>query len=116
MKFILIITTLLLSQAALALECHITVVTDKETLENTFTALEQSAGHGAAGPAINGQFNRVEVKADGMWLGINWTQDGELVAESISVIGSSSEKARVLIVYNPKNNNEQVSLDCATNK
>ena len=89
------------------------VITAEEFLEQKFEAPNGSQGHGGPEQNVKGKVNEVITMADGKWLGISWWKNGELIAESINLIRDVIAQPRVLIVYNPKNVEEQVSLDCS---
>ena len=72
-------------------------------------------GHGGESKAFAFQNHHVEVLADGKWLGISWWRNEKLVAESVTVVSVLAEQSRVLIAYNPENQEQQVALDCSTN-
>ncbi len=113
MKALITILTILISQSALAITCNALIVTDSEFVEKSYEAPDSSKGHDVPEIIVKGEQNELTVMADGKWLGMSWRQNGELIAESVNLIRVEITQPRVLIMYNPKNTNEQVSLDCA---
>lgn len=112
MKYLFLLLALLVSSKALALNCEILVITDKEFLEKTITAPMEAVGHGAPEYHLKGESNEVTVMADGQWLGIRWSQNGEVIAETLNVLKTPVNQPRTLLVYNPKNTDEQASISC----
>lgn len=113
MKILIFAAVLITSLSVQALECNVIIVTDQEVVEGSFEAPIKSQGHNVPEQTVEGKINKVSAMADGKWLGISWSQNEELIAESINLIRDSISQPRVLIVYNPKNVDEQVSIDCA---
>ncbi len=113
MKTLLVLFSFLMSVSAFGLECEVLVITGEEFLEQKFEAPMASQGHGGPEQTVKGEVNEVTTMADGKWLGISWRKNGELIAESINLIRDMISQPRVLIVYNPKNVDEQVSINCA---
>lgn len=113
MKSILVfLTSLFISGQAMALQCQVIVVTEEEHIEENFVAPATSQGHNVPEMTVTGQRHEVTAMADGKWLGLSWRKDGELLAESISLIRDVTSQPRVLLIYNPVNVDEQISLDC----
>lgn len=54
----------------------------------------------------------VYVVADGKWRSISWWKDGKVIAETMSVTGDTYVTPSVTVVFNPANQEEQVSLGC----
>ena len=104
--------SILFSSQLWANECNVIVYTDSETLEKSFNAPKYSEGHKVPEMSLSGKANEVIVMADAKWLGISWHQSGQLIAESVTLIRDIVSMPRALIIYNPKNTDEQVSLDC----
>ena len=96
-----------------AIDCEVLIITDQEFVEGTLEAPSASQGHNVPEKVIKGESNEVVAMADGKWLGISWKQKGELIAESINLLRDLADQPRVLIVYNPKNTHEQVSISCS---
>lgn len=95
------------------LSCTIIVVTGAETFEKKFSTSPYSQGHSVPEFVAEGKRSKITAMADGKWLGLSWFLDDELIAESISLIRDTIKQPRVLILYNPQNQDEQVSLDCS---
>lgn len=95
------------------ISCTVIVITEAETFEKKFKANVVSQGHNVPEVVVEGKHTTVTAMADGKWLGLSWSINGELVAESINLIRDAIEQPRVLIQYNPKNVAEQISLDCS---
>ncbi len=115
MKISLIIISLLMSMQALALDCQILVITDQETLEKNVVAPKEGPGHGAPEFTVTGQYNEVTAMADGQWLGIQWKQNDQIIAETLTVLRDPADQPRTLLVYNPNNVEEQTSISCQKN-
>ncbi len=115
MKVSLIIIALLTSVQVLALDCQILVITDQETLEKNVVAPQEGPGHGAPEFTVAGQWNQVTAMADGQWLGIQWKQNDQVIAETLTVLRDPSDQPRTLLVYNPNNLEEQASVSCQKN-
>ncbi len=112
MKSIIFIFILLTALNSQALNCEVLVITDKEFIEETFIAPVESQGHDVPEMTVTGTNHEVTAMADGKWLGLSWRSNSVLVAESISLIRDVTTQPRVLIMYNPQNTEEQVSINC----
>lgn len=112
MKTALIILSILFTQTSWALDCQVQIITDQEYVINDLVVPLEGPGHGAPEVEVMGEFNQVTAMADGQWLGLRWEQSGVLVAESLNVLRDVVTQPRTMIVYNPKNTEEQVSISC----
>lgn len=115
MQFLTILLTFLTVQNALAFEtltCNVIVVAEDEYIEKELKVMKVTKGHGAPELSVEGKTNQVTAMADGKWLGLKWLKNGKLVAESVNLIRNESDQPRVLIMYNPNNTDEQVSIGC----
>lgn len=112
MKAFLVLITLLTSQSVFAINCTAMVLTATEELEKRLNVPFVNDGHGGSEFMIQGQENRVLIMADGKWLGIRWEQNGEAIGESVTLLRDAVTQPRVLIMYNPNNLDEQVSISC----
>jgi hypothetical protein len=100
-------------QLAQALSCQLLVITEQEFIEENFVASSTSQGHDVPEMTVKGAAHEVTAMADGKWLGLNWRKHGEMLAESISLLRDVTGQPRVLLVYNPQNTEEQISINCA---
>ncbi len=112
MRHLLTLLTLFTTLGVQALDCEILLVTEDEFLEMNIEAPMEAAGHGAPEYELKGDSNIVTAMADGQWLGIRWTKKGEVVAETLTVLKTPVNQPRTLLVYNPKNTDEQASISC----
>jgi hypothetical protein len=115
MKLVLFLILNLSFFNAMAIDCNVIVYTQEEVIEKSFKAPMVSEGHDVPEFTFKSTINEVTAMADGKWLGITWSKNNEIIAESINLIRDMIDQPRVLIIYNPKNREEQVSLDCANN-
>ncbi len=113
MKLLLLIPVLLLSLQSQAIQCEVIFITQEVTTSETFPVSSSSQGHDVPEMTFTAQNHEVTAMADGKWLGLSWRKDTVLVAESISLIRDVTTQPRVLIMYNPANVDEQVSINCA---
>jgi hypothetical protein len=58
--------------------------------------------------------HKISAISNDRWLGITWTKAGVLVASSVFARSEVNQGSMALIIYNPQNPEEQVSLDCST--
>lgn len=98
------------------LHCEVIVVAKDLSLNEgqvTFDVpFRADKSHG--GDPLEFQFrdHKVSVLADGRWLGLNWSLRDQLLAEGVTVIGNPTEEARVLMLYNPADQDESASINC----
>lgn len=60
----------------------------------------------AAGPF------EVYLLVDGKWRSVSWWREGKVIAEAITLAQDIYPSDHVVILYNPENREEQVSLNC----
>lgn len=113
MKLIFFLTILSANIHAQALQCDIYIATDDGYSEESFYAPSTSSGHNVPEMTVSLMDHKITAMADGKWLGLNWTKGEEVIAESISLLRDVTAVPRVLMIYNPKNFNEVVSLTCS---
>ena len=84
----------------------------QEFIEERFTTTPDNGSHGGKELSFTNGAQEIVVIANQQWLGISWFYKGEKIAEAVNVIKEKDSSQRVLIVYNPKNPEEQASLNC----
>lgn len=95
-------------------KCQLIVVRDDHTKSFTkhFKSSFASGGHGGMEQTFGEGEDIVTVQATHNWLAVQWIQNEELLTVVHFVMAESSKSARVALILNPKNLNEQVTLDC----
>lgn len=96
-------------------DCRIyALLDDVETaLEETFkVGFQGRGGHGGEGFEFQDNRQKIVGMADGIWLGLTWWVDGEMVGKTVFAQSHSTVEHRALILYNPKDEDHQLSLDC----
>ncbi len=96
--------------------CTVIVVADDLTdgsMEKTFDVLGSSASHGGNEILFEAENHEVTLLSNGKWMGISWKRDGELLAETVVARSDENQASQTMIVYNPANVDEQVSLSCS---
>ena len=82
-----------------------------------FMSSYSSGSHGGMsqtfGEGLNGGTDVVTVQASNNWMAMNWEQNGKVIANGLAAVSAPSKDYRVMILRNPNNLEEQVSLDCA---
>lgn len=96
-------------------ECRLIVAASEpsHSLEKNFMADYASGSHGGREHQFSNGIHEVTLQASNNWMALRWVKNGELVAEGLSAISKASDFDRVMILRNPKNSDEQVSLDCS---
>jgi hypothetical protein len=96
--------------------CTVLILADdlKEYAEFPFVVggASQEGSHGGEPKVFTAENHTVTVLANGRWLGISWSRGGELVSETLTARSDDNLGSQALIVYNPKNLNEQVDIVC----
>ena len=121
MKFLVLFLLIFTASSAQArsvssIVCDAIVYTEFEVLEKEGVALPLAVmGHGGEPFEVKGEQNEVIFNADGRWLGVDWYQNGEPIAHALFLLSEIIETPRVMLVFNPKNLEEQVSLNCSAN-
>lgn len=99
-----------------AFKCNMTIIVSDipNGVQNFFFNRPAVAdgSHGGAPVIFNVGAYEIQILADAKWRGISWWKNGELISETVMATGSLLPKDIVLITYNPKNQNEQISLNC----
>lgn len=95
-------------------ECQVIVFVDstEEHIQRKFMADHASGGHGGREYHFSNETQSVTVMASHNWMAVRWEQKKKLIAEGHFVISKSSDFDRVVLLKNPNNVNEQVTLDC----
>lgn len=97
-------------------ECRLMLILEDnkhEEIDEKFLADYGSRGHGGMERIYENGRNKVIVQASNNWMAIQWEQSGKIVTAGHFVISKPSDFHRVVIMMNPKNTYEQVSLDCS---
>lgn len=96
-------------------ECQLIVVVDEksENMHEKFMADYASGSHGGREYRFNKGPQSVTVMASNNWMAIHWERAGQVIAEGHFAISKPSDFHRVILMLNPKNLDEQVSLDCS---
>lgn len=68
--------------------------------------------HGGEPLVVEAKPYEVAVILDSNWRGLSWSKNGEVIAEAIFATSKSIEMPTTLILYNPKNSEEQVNISC----
>lgn len=95
--------------------CTVLVIADdlKEVGEFHFTMdAVADESHGGSPKVFSIEKHQITVLTTGRWMAISWSRSGELLSETVTARSDDNAGSQVLIVYNPKNTNEQVSLGC----
>lgn len=97
-------------------DCHAAIIAKdvkQGAAEFRFEApvLNQST-HGGPAHEFAADGHRIYVVASGKWRAISWWRGQELVAETVTASKSFLISGHTLIVYNPKDTNEQAYLVC----
>lgn len=99
-----------------AYDCQVILIAkDLKTgyAEFKFQAFAKSSGtHGGEPTEFTQGVHRIAILSNARWLGINWFRGEETVTEVVFARGDDSTAASTLISYNPKDNDEQVSVNC----
>ena len=102
------------------LQCEVILAASDLSLSQgtwKFETTDNSEDHGGAARVFSEGRYRVEVLADGQWLGLSWFRDGKKLAEGIFVVGFEDQvKNRVGVLYDPTDSGDQLSLGCGTKK
>lgn len=78
-----------------------------------FTRAAVSAGsHGGTETEVKMGDHDVSVLADGKWRAISWHYKGKMVAETVTAQVNPITDNATMIVYNPQNIEEMVTLTC----
>lgn len=68
--------------------------------------------HGGSERTFVFENHEVVVVANDRWLGLAWWVDGEKVGESVTLSTATHVQSRVVLLMNPKNDYERVSITC----
>lgn len=80
--------------------------------EKPFTTMADSGSHGGGGFEFAFEKHKVGILADAKWMAISWMRDGKNVSQATFSSSVANSGAQVLILANPADVDEQVSLDC----
>lgn len=86
---------------------------EEESFEEHFLADYASGSHGGREYEFKRKGHVLTVLASNNWMAIHWEKEGETVAEGHFVVSEAAGFHRVILLINPKNRNQQVSLDCS---
>jgi hypothetical protein len=99
-------------------DCYIIGIIDdgrNGSFEFDFTVdLNKQGGgtHGGDERVFNYEKDEVVVIANDRWLGLAWWRGGRKLGETVNLQTDLSTQSRVLILMNPENDNERVSITC----
>lgn len=97
-------------------QCHVLMAVNnsEQNIDEDFQVPRNAGSHGGKGLNFSNSDNSYSLVllADGKWMGISWWQGETLIGESLFVIAPGESEYRIAIMYNPKDQSEQVSLDC----
>jgi hypothetical protein len=95
--------------------CRIYAVVSSPTdeIEKEFKVSLKGSPHGGDPFSFQSARQQVNVTADGTWLVVEWTVDGKVLAKGMVAQSSDLVEHRALVLYNPRDDGEQVSLSCS---
>lgn len=95
-------------------DCQLIVVTsdDSRSFQKKFQADYYSGSHGGRDFTFENGTEKVILQASNNWMSLNWFSGDQLLAAGLSASSEPTMGSRALIVVNPLNSEEQVSLDC----
>ena len=73
---------------------------------------ESDGGHGGSERSFTFENHEVTVIANDRWMGIAWWMDGKKLGEAVTLSTVSNAQSRVMLLMNPDNENERVSITC----
>jgi hypothetical protein len=83
-----------------------------EYAEQAFVAPAMSGSHGGQGREFQFENHRIGILSDAKWMAISWEHNGKTVSRATFASSLENQGAQVLILSNPADDEEQVSLDC----
>jgi hypothetical protein len=78
-----------------------------------YVAPALTGSHGGSGFEFTFENHKVGILSDAKWMAISWMRDGKYLAKATFASSLENQGAQVLILGNPADDEEQVSLDCA---
>jgi hypothetical protein len=84
-----------------------------DEIEKEFKVNLKGESHGGDPFSFQSARQQVNVTADGTWLVVEWTVDGKVLAKGMVAQSSDLVGHRALVLYNPRDDGEQVSLSCS---
>ena len=87
---------------------------DQEMIDTKITIKDKAASHGGPYKLLTsvGGVNQIRFAIDGRWIKLQWYVSQKLVAAGIMVISDSVAVHRGVILYNPSNLEDQLSVGC----
>jgi hypothetical protein len=68
--------------------------------------------HGGAEYPFAAKNHKLSVMSNARWLGMGWWKNDEQIAQALTVRADDNKNSQVIILYNPKDVEEQASIDC----
>ena len=98
-------------------DCQVIIVA-KDVVDGSVTFKYQvtpqnNGSHGGIEYPFASGNHKVSVLSNGRWLGISWWRSDVLVAETVFARSEDNMGSEALIIYNPADQEEQVSVDCS---
>lgn len=82
-------------------------------LEKMVDVPDQASGtHGGEMIVTEVAAHKVEMNADGKWRNITWSKNGAVIARTVTLAELIHRGIFVVILFNPADDEEQVSLGC----
>jgi len=96
-------------------DCQLIVVAKdrSKSFEEKFQADYFSGSHGGRPLTFEKGNQKVVLQASNNWLSLDWYRGGQLVAAGLTASSEPTTGSRALILMNPRNTDEQISLDCS---
>lgn len=102
--------------APLKYDCTVIVVDSRLADGNdskSFQVAASSAGsHGGDPFPFTFGPDQISITANARWRGIDWKRAGVVIASSLDVTDADRSGNQVIMVYDPKNSDESVALEC----
>jgi hypothetical protein len=96
-------------------DCEVIVIA-KDLLQGSATFKYQTTAdrgtHGGPAYSFSAGIHKVSVLSDGRWLAISWMRGETTVGQATFARNEFNQGSETLIVGNPLDANEQVSVDC----
>lgn len=94
--------------------CRLIFAGENSSYEKEFLVIhDPAASHGGEPQQFTYLKHTFVVLSDAKWMGLNWRYGDAVLAESVFTQSLDSKDSRVLLVFNPNNTEEQVSLSCS---
>ena len=96
-------------------DCQLIVVAkdSSKSFDKKFQADYASGSHGGRALTFENGSEKVVLQASNNWLALDWYRDGKLVAAGLTASSDPYLGSRALILMNPRDTEEQISLDCS---